>query len=378
MKIAHFGRYRIDSANGVDRTVAGLARHLSESGNEIELWHASSKAQGVAEDPIARNLTEFRFPRSGPVGALLGREPEAARALVSQRSKGVSLVHCHSVFIPSQVNLCQDIRRVITPNGGYMPAVLSNRKSILKMLWLALREEQFVRGAAALHAVSKPEASWLSRRFGHPRVRYIPNGVCASQIASALEAAVTTVPRRLFFLGRLAVAQKGLDLLLAGFARSGLAAAGFELVIAGEDFRNGADALRAEAAERGIGPAVSFPGKVVGEEKAELFQSPAIFIHTSRWEGMPFALLEALASGKPVFITPETNIADDVLAYDAGWVVAGHEENIASGLSVLASLSPAEYNRKSANALRLVREKYSWDQIAKEMEALYREIADEG
>jgi glycosyltransferase involved in cell wall biosynthesis len=62
---------------------------------------------------------------------------------------------------------------------------------------------------------------------------------------------------------------------------------------------------------------------VFGREKEALLDSAFVFVHTSRWEGMPFAVIEALATGCPVLVTPATNLGDYVEGFGAGVVVDG-------------------------------------------------------
>jgi glycosyltransferase involved in cell wall biosynthesis len=134
-------------------------------------------------------------------------------------------------------------------------------------------------------------------------------------------------PKRMAFLGRLAVDHKGLDVLLEGYARyvKSSGAADSELIIAGPDFRSGRVQLQALTESLLPDGSVRFPGPLFGDDKDALLRSARVFVHTSRWEGMPFAVLEALATGCPVLLTPATNLGDVVQEYGAGVVVEGRE-----------------------------------------------------
>ena len=83
--------------------------------------------------------------------------------------------------------------------------------------------------------------------------------------------------------------QKGFDLLLDAFCRSGLARAGWRLVILGEGPER--PALQQQATTLGIADAVALPGFV---EVGQWLKRADIFVLSSRYEGFPNALLEAM------------------------------------------------------------------------------------
>ena len=96
-------------------------------------------------------------------------------------------------------------------------------------------------------------------------------------------------------LGRL-THQKGFDLLLEAFA--GVRAAGIpaELTIVGEG--EAEDALRSQAARLGVAAAVRFAG--FQDNPPAYYGHADVFVLSSRYEGMPNAVLEAMACGCPV------------------------------------------------------------------------------
>ena len=65
---------------------------------------------------------------------------------------------------------------------------------------------------------------------------------------------------------------------------------------------------------------IKYHGGIYGEEKYKVLQENDIFILTSRFEGMPMGVLEALSVGKPCFISKETGMEEDIENYNAGWV----------------------------------------------------------
>ena len=76
--------------------------------------------------------------------------------------------------------------------------------------------------------------------------------------------------------------------------------------------------LEAQARELGIGDKVSFPGFVSQTQLRELFYRSHIFLHPSErgadgnQEGVPNSMLEAMASGLPVFATEHGGIPEAI------------------------------------------------------------------
>jgi len=127
------------------------------------------------------------------------------------------------------------------------------------------------------------------RRNPSARVRVIPNCLTTSG------AAPRAVPggRHILFLGRIQTREKGLDLLLDAYRKSGVA---MPLLVAGggtpqEEHRLAA--LLDGGSARWIGP-------VSGQRKQDLLEGSAFVVLPSRNESFGLSALEGMACGKPV------------------------------------------------------------------------------
>ena len=116
-------------------------------------------------------------------------------------------------------------------------------------------------------------------------------------------------------------------------------------------------------------PRIVFSGYLDGAARLGALSASDIFALPATGEGQSMAVLEALAAGMPVVLSPGCNM-DEVADWDAGYVVEPSAEVFAAKLQAL--LDDGGLRREmGANARRLVAEKYSWENVAGELERVY-------
>jgi glycosyltransferase involved in cell wall biosynthesis len=257
----------------------------------------------------------------------------------------------------------------LTPNGGYAPGVLEGRRRWLKRVWIVLFEQRLWTRARFIHAVSEGEATELARLPGVPPIKVIVNGVNCDPVHRS---AISPCDGSWLFIGRLSIKQKGLDLLLKAYAAAKVPWRVPPLRIVGPDFRGDEKALRALASDLGLSTSVAFEGALFGDQKRRTIAAAALLIQPSRWEGMPFSVLEAMAMGTPVLITGATNLAETVATADAGWTCQASVESITAAMLKVVMTSIPERERKACNARHLIRARFTWPHLAAEMAAAYR------
>ena len=185
--------------------------------------------------------------------------------------------------------------------------------------------------ASAIVVQTEAIADWARRRFDVP-VHILPNPV-------RLEAwegltSIRSPEKKLVAVGRLA-RQKGFDRLIATFARLAPKHPDWSLLIYGEGKERGP--LEAEVERLGLNSRISLPG--VRKDMSRVFGSADVVVLSSRYEGYPNVLLEALAAGCPVIATDCPGAVADIL--DQGryglLVPADDDDALAFGLDRLMS-----------------------------------------
>lgn len=181
-------------------------------------------------------------------------------------------------------------------------------------------------------------------------------------------------PARFLFVGRL-VPAKGVDLLLESFARAA-AQVPARLDIAGDGPERAR--LAAQARRLGCADLVTFHGWLKPAECARQMRACDVFVSASLEESGGIAVLEAMASGRPVIATAWGGHLDTV-DHTAGVLVdvssqAALVEGLASAMVRLAA-DPALRARLGAGGRRLAEEHYDWDKITEQRLRLYHQVA---
>ena len=112
-------------------------------------------------------------------------------------------------------------------------------------------------------------------------------------------------------------------------------------------------------------PRLAVAGPRHGRALHEAFAAADCFALTSRWEGLPIALLEALSHGVPAVVSPAVDRLVGVTQAGAGWSVRASELG-----PLLRRLDGAERARRAAET-RALAARYDWTAIAARYEAAY-------
>ena len=108
---------------------------------------------------------------------------------------------------------------------------------------------------------------------------------------------------------------------------------------------------------------VIYCGVVSGKKKLELMDSFDVFLHTSRHEGMPGAVLEAMARAVPCLVTPGTNMQHIISESGGGWVCDCSVGSVFSALKAILQ-APDESLLKGLNARKFVDRNFLWSKVA--------------
>lgn len=224
-------------------------------------------------DGLRRNLHRLRALRT----AILREKPSAVISFMD-RTNVLTLLALRRVPFPVIVSERIDPRHYPMGRG-----------------WEVLRQKLYPRAAAVVvqtHAV----AQWAAGFLPASKIHVIPNPVVlpAEDAAPGRPPWVPAGPY-VVAMGRLD-SQKGFDLLLPAFAAIAADFPRHHLVILGEGPERAA--LERQAERLQLTERVSLPGRLA--QPWPILRGAEAFVMSSRFEGFPNALLEAMALGLPV------------------------------------------------------------------------------
>ena len=301
-----------------------------------------------------------------PVVAGTGRYTRERAAVGAEcTARGVEIVHTHGYrpdVVDAPVARKLGIPTVTTVHGFTGGGIKNHFYE-----WLQRRS---CKGFDAVVTVSRPLADRLARD-GVPRQRLhvVPNCL-ASRVPVGRSQARRSLglPEDGFivgWVGRLS-REKGPDVLLLAFAR--LAELPIDLSIIGSG-RLDRD-LRAAARSAGVADRVTWHGAVPGADR--LLTAFDCLVLSSRSEGVPMVLLEAMGAGVPVVATRVGGILDVVSEGEAMLVPPEDNHMLAEAIRTVFS-EPERAHRKAAAARARVESEFALEPWLARYEQVYRQ-----
>ncbi len=305
----------------------------------------------------------------------LYRSPAMKQAL-QKRAVSFDVIHVHSVFLwPTWIAAgCArraDVPYVIAPRGMLVGELIREKSKIIKKLSIAFFDRRVLKAAAAIHFTTEREKIDCSALgINVSRGVVVPNGLDIGEIPKDVRnnrQKDKTKPYILYF-GRINW-KKGIDRLLG--AMQFLPEACVNIV--GNDEEAYLPVLESLARNLGIKNRVQFHGPAKSEKKWEWIAGASVLVLPSRSENFGNVVLEAMAVGVPVVVTPEVGLADTVKRSGAGIVADGNPEAIAAAIKEIIYDSEKAHSMSDAGC-STVETKYTWDNVARQMEEVYQNI----
>ena len=371
MKIIHLilGKANPERMNGVNKVVHALATQQHRAGADVAVWGITTD---LSENYPAREFATRLFAaRRNPFGL-----PNELLAALNELIHSAAVVHLHGAFIPVFYTVARqltalNIPYVLTPHGSYSPA--ARREGWLtKLAYSFLFEGYLLRHSARVHCLGASEVTGVEHMSHAVRTSLVPYGFEPPRPVSPLFPAARG-RFRVGFCGRLDDNHKGLDCLLAGFAEFARLVPEAELWVIGD----GPDrALVADWAAEAPEGSVQLLGSRYGDEKIGLLGQLDVFAHTSHYEGLPTAVLEAVALGIPCVVTEATNLGSYVREFGCGEVLAeARPELLTDALHRLYEqwAAPAEAEALALRCRRMVRIAFNWPNLLPAYAQMYQD-----
>lgn len=290
------------------------------------------------------------------------------KAWLTTNVREFDLVHIHAVFNHASVAAAMacrkaDVPYVVRPLGTLDPWSMK-QKPLRKRIFWTLTGKPMLQRSAAVHYTAFAEKEATEKYLGLNHGRVIALGVEAKPDPNGFRTTDCPSNPYVLSLSRLHP-KKGLDVLIDAFLSREHDT--WRLVIAGDGPSEYVEFLKQKA---GNSERIVFAGWVEGERKEELLRGASLFALPSYQENFGLSALEAMAHGVPVLVTPEVNLAQEIEAANAGWVLA--RDKFEQGLDGL--LADPEDLRTRGKAAYEFAKSYSWEKTAADLIDLYEEV----
>jgi len=363
---------------GTRRHLVDLARGQQQAGLEVHVAAASLRVADFERDleQLEREgIGVTRIPMLRAIAPLADRRHASELRALLRRLRP-EIVHTHSSkagVLGRWASLREGIgARVHTPHTfAFLFAGMfgAGKRALYRGVerWLAQRTQRLI-------AVSQDEARTIRESGVVPaeRLRVVENGIDPRPCAAARPLARAELGFRddapLCFTAGLLNLAKGQDLLLEALAAPGLERV--QLALAGE----GELRPELEACAAALGGRVRLLG--FRADMPALLATCDAYVLPSRWEGLPYVLLEAMAAARPIVATPVDGARELVRRSGCGRIAeAISAAALAAELRALVALPAAERERMGAAGRACVEQHYTLERMLAGTLAVYRELA---
>jgi len=221
---------------------------------------------------------------------------------------------------------------------------------------------------------SRMKSSLTEHGFDLPDVQFIPNGVDITRFNPAHLSSSSDGREQVAVCVSGLRYEKGIDVLLQAWHLVHQQAPQARLIIVGDGglrFQ-----LECLAKALGIANSVEFTG-LQSDIPAQLHRG-SLAVLPSRWEGMPNALLEAMACGLPCVATRVSG-SEDIIQHGVNGRLVESEDYRDMALALLTLLHDPLLAQKYGQAAReTVERHYSFEQVMDRYVELYQRIAEHG
>lgn len=312
------------AGGGAERSVRDLAIGLAGRGHRVDLVLGSRKGPFARDLPASLRCVDLGGPRWGRTLARLPRHPDMAGVLARLAASAPGVIACapaladylrrerpdalFSALVYSNLAALWahrlagpgvGTRLVVSERNAVAARVAADRRRRVALIPEVIR--RFYGEADAVACVSQGVAREVAGLLGSAeRVHTVYNPVVTPDLEDRAGAGpphrwlAPGAPPVVLGVGKLKV-QKGFDTLLRAFARL-RAQREARLVILGRGPEEGR--LLRLAAELGVADDVQLPG--FSDDPFAWMRHAAVSVLSSRFEGLPGVLIQALACGCPV------------------------------------------------------------------------------
>lgn len=391
MKVLHVIPSISGQAGGPSQAIFPMCRALREQGVDLLLATTDDGLSGENGTPIRQygQISDYQGQPTIFFPSQIGASFKYSRPFAQWLNSNVAnydLVHIHAVFNHACIAAARACRRhdvpyIVRPLGTLDPWSMKQKSWRKRFFWQAAGK-RMMSDAAAVHYTALAEQQATETALGLNHGTVVPLGVETLIVDPSREnhSLRNEIPGLeghpyVLVLSRLHP-KKGLDVLLDAFLSliKKKEFADWRLVLAGDGPSEHVSRLRGKVESHHANKQVLFPGWLDGEKKEAALRNASLLALPSYQENFGLCVMEALACGVPVLVSPQVNLAADIEAAGAGWVAEIEKGALQSALE--AALNSDEERIRRGVEGRTLASRFNWSVIAARLTDLYSSILE--
>ena len=347
---------------GAERVAAMLCNHWAASGSEVILMPTFSGRgtcvyklnHGVRIEFLADRAKLEKNPFLGKIRRLL-----ALRKAISEYKPDVIVSFLSDVNIATLLATYFLKFPVVVSERIYPPSLPCG--AFMNML----RRITYPRAKAVVMQTGKG-FEWLLKNCPGSKGCVIPNPIVFPLPSTEPQKDPLSIIKNgrklMITVGRLEK-QKGFDILIDAYARLAEDFPDWDLVVLGEGSER--DRLEEQIGRKGVSSRISLPGRV--GNLGDWYARADFFVMSSRFEGFPNVLIEAMAYGLPAVSFDCDTGPEDIIENEVnGFLVSPREGDQGLSLAMVKMIRDKKKRILMSKSSQLVRQRFSINRIAKE------------
>lgn len=373
------------ATGGCARVVYDLSRELANRGNDVtiittDLYKPGIRYSCTIDEKDPENITILRFPNFSDRLAWK-KKIFVSFGLINHIRKNIleyDVVHLQDLIsitaIFTSLYCKHHNKPYILTTHGSLPWLYE--KKIVNKLYYKLFGKNVFLNASEYILINKNEIQ-LCKNLGisDRKLHLIPNGIYTQDYSNMPKSGIfkskygiQSDTKILLYIGRL-YHSKGLDMLLRAFEVIFEQYPNIKLVFIGPDDGYKATLLNI-AKKKQVDSNIIFCGYLSDEEKKQAYIDGDVFI-TPLFYGFPITFIEACLYGLPI-VTTNKGDSLEWINDQVGYSTAYDASSISK--AVIEILTDKTLHERFANiAKNLVKTRFSWNVIVKDIEAVYKE-----